>query len=73
MSLSSSICGAMASAAEGAMIGRAIGQARDRAEEAEARVESLYRQLLASRQRNTALERYVRALENRVREMSRAA
>lgn len=69
MSLSSSIGGAMASAAEGAMIGRAIGQARDRAEEAEARAATLIRQLIASRQRNSALERYVRALENRVREL----
>jgi hypothetical protein len=73
MSLSASIGAAMANAAEGAMIGRAIGQAHARAEVAEARAASLFRQLQASRQSTAALERYARALENRVRELGGSA
>ncbi len=69
MSLFNATASAAVNAMEGHAIGRAIGEARDRAYEAEARTDAVLAQLHASRGRVRALEQYVAALESRVRQL----
>ncbi len=71
MSLNQSIAHATVNAMHGAVLGQAIGEARSRAYEAEARVDAVMAQLHESRNRCRQLDRYVAALEARVRELSR--